>query len=276
MSNGKKLEILYSLLTKSKEIKTEHYGDAVFGAWRNSVERGLVKIFGKDSLEVKQLTNLKFTYTGSRWSGVDYSAQSLGNFRRSMAMVIQAIESYIEEFKEQSDINDSSAISLPTATEIDKIFISHSSLDKYFVEEMIDILETIGIKSHQIFCTSFAGYGAEFGENFLTRIKDELDDNVLVIFILSDNFYESPVCLCEMGATWMRTNHHIPVLMPKFEFNRIRGVIPNTHGFKIDDKDALNQLKVQLEQIFNIDGEQNFSTWERKRDRIIGRINKIS
>ena len=61
------------------------------------------------------------------------------------------------------------------------------------MEELIDLIETIGLKSTQIFCSSFEGYGIDLGENFLDRIKSELNEENLVLFILSENFYSSPV-----------------------------------------------------------------------------------
>ena len=106
----------------------------------------------------------------------------------------------------------------------------------------------------------------------MDKIKEELNNNVLVIFILTHNFYESPVCLCEMGATWIKTNLHIPILVSPFEFKDVKGVIPLTQGFKIDNPHALNQFKKQIEVAFAIEKKLDFSTWERKRDRIIERI----
>lgn len=117
-----------------------------------------------------------------------------------------------------------------------KIFISHSSLDSKIVEKVIDTLEAIGVPSDKIFCSSFEGYGVKLGSDFLDVIKNELDNEVLVLFILSNNFYSSVVSLCEMGATWVKTNQHIPILIPPFNYGDIKGVIPTTHGMKINEK----------------------------------------
>jgi hypothetical protein len=132
-------------------------------------------------------------------------------------------------------------------------------------------METIGLRSNQIFCSSFDGYGVELGENFLERIKSELDDKVLVIFVLSKNFYDSPVCLCEMGATWMKTNEHIPILIPPFDFKDVQGVFPLTQGFKITDSRKMNLLKQKIERLFNLQSVDN-SVWERKRDNALKRL----
>lgn len=157
---------------------------------------------------------------------------------------------------------------------VSKVFVSHSSKDKEIVGEIIEILETIGVKGENIFCSSFEGYGISLGEDFLARLKKELDNDVLVIFVLSQNFYESTICLCEMGATWIKTNEHIPILIPPFNYDNIKGVIQNIQGLKINESQKLNLLKEKLESSFNLVPISN-SRWEVKRDKILERINTI-
>lgn len=156
----------------------------------------------------------------------------------------------------------------------EKIFISHSSADIDIVEKVIDILEAIGVPSDKIFCSSFEGYGIRLGSDFLQVIKEELDNNVLVLFILSSNFYSSAICLCEMGATWVKTNMHIPILVPPFEYGDIQGVIPTTQGMKINEKEKLNSLKDSVMEFIGIES-LNTSIWERKRDKILIDLKKI-
>lgn len=272
----KKIELLKKLIEKSKEIQSQSDSDPNFKSWKNLVERTFVKLFGEKSVEVKQLNTLHFHYQGIMIGGSDYSQSHRNAYKRSFDTLIKSIENYIEEFNEElravteiSENNESE-----NENSITKIFISHSSKDSAIVEEVIEILESIGLNSTQIFCSSFNGYGIDYGDNFLKRIKDELNNNVLVLFILSKNFYESPVCLCEMGATWMKTNTYIPILIPPFDFKDIKGVIPLTQGFTINDPLALNQFKSQIESISNIENILNIPIWERKRDRIVNRINK--
>lgn len=155
-----------------------------------------------------------------------------------------------------------------------KIFISHSSSDIDIVEKIIDTLEAIGVPSEQIFCSSFEGYGVKLGANFLETIKTELNSDVLVLFVLSSNFYASVVSLCEMGATWVKTNEHIPILIPPFEYSEIKGVIPTTHGMKINEKPKFNSLKEKVESFMGLK-QSNFSTWERKRDNILKGIKSL-
>jgi len=203
--------------------------------------------------------------------GDDHTADHLRCFRRDFLITKKQIVSYIEELSEETTENKNNSSEERSELTIKKVFISHSSLDKIFVEEIIDLLETIGLKSTQIFCSSFDGYGIDLGEDFLERIKNELNEEILVLFILSKNFYSSPVSLCEMGATWIKTKEHIPILIPPFDFKDIQGVIPLTQGFKINECLKLNLLKEKLEKLFGLPSIDN-SSWERKRDRILNRI----
>ncbi len=155
-----------------------------------------------------------------------------------------------------------------------KIFISHSSLDSKIVEKVIDTLEAIGVPSDKIFCSSFEGYGVKLGSDFLDIIKNELDNEVLVLFILSNNFYSSVVSLCEMGATWVKTNQHIPILIPPFNYGDIKGVIPTTHGMKINEKEKFNTLKEIVENFIGLT-PVGVSVWERRRDKILKEIKEV-
>lgn len=155
-----------------------------------------------------------------------------------------------------------------------KIFISHATADKEIVESFIDLLEDIGLKSNQIFCSSFEGYGIPLGEDFLDRIKQELASDVLVLFIITNNFYDSKVCLCEMGAAWALSKGHIPIVVPPLSYSDIKGVIPLTQGLLINDVPKLNSLKEKLELDFEIQEKISANIWERKRKKFVESLNK--
>ena len=264
-----KVKLLKKLLEKSETITVESSSDPTFKSWKNLVERTFIKVFGKDSTEFEHFSGLNFSFHAVVYFGdSDYSADHLRCFREDLKMLISSIEQYLEELKEQEN-------SIPINKEIEKpvskVFISHALKDSVFVEEVIEILES---DSNQIFCTSFEGYGIGFGENFLDTIKGELSSDSLVIFILSKNFYASPVCLCEMGAAWVLAKEHIPILIPPLDFSDVKGVIPLSQGFKINEPLKLNLFKEKIENDFSISNKLTMSTWERKRDRIVARIEK--
>ncbi|MES2381117.1 MAG: toll/interleukin-1 receptor domain-containing protein [Bacteroidota bacterium] len=155
-----------------------------------------------------------------------------------------------------------------------KLFISHSSQDDPKIKPFIDLIEDIGVPHSQIFYSSHSAYGVGLGENIFTRLKTELEGNVFALFILSDNFYKSPVCLCEMGAVWIKSSKQIPILIPPFDYNSIQGVFPNSLGFKMDDKKQLNSFKSELESYFNLT-PINITRWEEKRDEYLLKINEL-
>ncbi|USL39607.1 toll/interleukin-1 receptor domain-containing protein [Priestia megaterium] len=156
-----------------------------------------------------------------------------------------------------------------------KIFISHSEKDVEVVECLIDLLEGIGIKSTNIFCTSLEGYGVPLGADFLRTIKDELNGDTLVLFILTENFYNSSICMCEMGAAWIKANECVPILVPPLDFPDMRGVIPHTtHGIKINNASNINTLKSTLIKSLRID-ELDTTIWERKRKKYLKEIEQI-
>lgn len=155
-----------------------------------------------------------------------------------------------------------------------KVFISHSSKDNEQIKPLIDLIENIGVPHSQIFYSSHPAYGVGLGEDIFTRLKTELEDNVFALFMLSDNFYKSPVCLCEMGAIWIKSNKQIPILIPPFSFSSIQGVFPNSLGFHMNDKNQLNNFKSELESYFKLT-PIHISRWEEKRDEYLLKVNNL-
>ncbi len=77
-----------------------------------------------------------------------------------------------------------------------------------------------------------------------------------------------------MGATWVRTNQNIPILIPPFNYDDIKGVIPTTHGMKINEKEKFNTLKEIIEKFIGIE-PIGVSVWERRRDKILKEIKEV-
>lgn len=162
----------------------------------------------------------------------------------------------------------------PKENTFKKIFISHSSKDRDYVTLFVDLLRDMGIEKEKIFCTSVQGYGSDIGENFLERIRKELDSTVIVIFILTHNFYNSPMCLSEVGATWIKTNLFYPVVIPPFSFGEIKDPIGKEQGIDLTNYAQLNDLKGRLEKILDLK-EVYYNDWERKRNSFIEQIKRL-
>jgi hypothetical protein len=277
MNNQEKVKRLNKLIEKSQELKVEDHDDSDFKIWKYLCDRTLIQVFGEYSKEHNHFRNIDFNYAGYMSSYGDYTDEHLRCFRDGFKMLIASIEHYRDELEEITDkkvVVVESKLEAKSTNKINKVFISHASKDAEVVEAVIDMLEDIGVESNQIFCTSFEGYGIDLGENFLDTIKVELSSDTLVLFILSESFYKSPICMCEMGAVWALSKEHIPVLVPPLTYSDIKGVIPLTQGLILTDSLKLNSFKEKIEKVFAIENKLSFSTWERKRDRACARIVK--
>lgn len=161
-----------------------------------------------------------------------------------------------------------------------KIFISHSSNDKEYVQALVELLEDMGIKEDQLFCSSLAEYGIPLNKDIYEYLKTQFKKYSLqVIFVLSDEYYKSAACLNEMGAAWVLQSEYSTVLLPKFEFKNIRGAInPNRVSIKLDNPDMsarLNELKDNMIQIFNLPSISQ-TKWERHKNEFTSKIQDVS
>ncbi|HAO06911.1 MAG TPA: hypothetical protein DCQ50_07960 [Chryseobacterium sp.] len=155
-----------------------------------------------------------------------------------------------------------------------KLFISHSNKDHNKIKLFIDLLEDIGLTTDNYFYSSDPVTGVEQGENIFETLKNRLNNDDFAIFMLSKNFYKSEVCLCEMGAVWIKSSKQIPILIPPFDFKDVKGVFPNTLGFKMDNKEELNKFKETLEKYFSLKPLHS-SRWEEKRNEYLDKVKTL-
>ena len=194
--------------------------------------------------------------------------RQLGHLRTAINLTRDIRNTDLLPIDEQLTTVETQTIKTPN---MNKLFISHSSKDDPKIKPFIDLIEDIGVPHTSIFYSSHPAYGVGLGENIFTRLKTELEGDVFALFMLSDNFYNSPVCLCEMGAVWIKSNKQIPILIPPFDFSSVQGVFPGSLGFKLDDKKQLNNFKSELESYFKLP-PINFTRWEEKRDEYLSKI----
>lgn len=164
-----------------------------------------------------------------------------------------------------------------------KLFISHSSKDKEYVEEIVELIRKIGLNDSQIFCTSVPGFGIDINEPIIDTLREQFNKHDLyVLFIHSENYYSSPIALNEMGAAWALKTKATSILLPGFNYSQMKGVFGSEKiSIKLDEADArilrngLNELRNELLSFFNIDGNKAI-IWENDRDKFINSINRIS
>lgn len=123
-----------------------------------------------------------------------------------------------------------------------KVFISHSSKDQAYATIFVELLKNFGFREKDIFCSSMYATGVKYGERIFERLKEELTDGPIMLYLLSQNYYESVVCLNEMGASWMMSERHYPVALPHFDVQKIVGALSSDQlslvagdQFKVED-----------------------------------------
>lgn len=166
------------------------------------------------------------------------------------------------------------------ANKQNKIFISHASDDKEYVEKFVDLLDSIGVPEKSIVCTSVPGHLVPNGEDIYDWLRAQFTDyNIRVIYMLSKNYYESAVCLNEMGAAWVVRSEELLILLPGFSFESVIGCVDkNKAGIKLDGnedelKDRLGQLKNSLVKEYGLDLSD--TKWERRRNEFINSIKEL-
>ena len=162
-----------------------------------------------------------------------------------------------------------------------KVFISHASKDIKYVEPLVELLDRIGLSENNLFCSSVPGYGIPLGENIYDYLANEFkENNLLVLFVLSENYYNSTACLNEMGAAWVLKRKYYTILLPEFEFEKIDGAIDprkiaiNFGANSQELKHGLSQLRDGIASIFNLKNVSE-SRWENYRDKFLDAIKTI-
>ena len=272
MTRTEKIESLEKLVAEISLLEDPETYHREFWAWRQKAMRRLSQIFDNHSLQV------------AHFLATDYLRPSTASHRayrespaskRQVSEIVERFVSIITSLKEEIPDDPQHIAQKADSKTVKKIFISHSSDDKKLVSEIVHLLSLIGVQDSSIFCSSLEGYGIPLGDNWLQTLKSEVSGEVIVLFVLSPNYFESEICLCEMGAAWVLSKKHIPILIPPFDFSDMQGVIPLTQGFKVDNKHRWTELKTELEGIFNLSPKAP-QIWESRRDEILERIAKPS
>lgn len=124
-----------------------------------------------------------------------------------------------------------------------KYFISHSSKNACYGEEIVQLLINLGVPSDKIIFTSKSGFGIPKGENIFDWLKNQIEEKPFVIYLLSDEYYSSVACLNEMGAAWIVENKHITLFTPKFNMDDPKfkngAIDPRKMGVFIDDQNDI-------------------------------------
>lgn len=127
-----------------------------------------------------------------------------------------------------------------------RVFISHASKDRLFGDAIVRLLSGIGLAKNQIIYTSDSDYGIPPGHDIFDYLKDQISDGTYMIYLLSGNYYNSIVCLNEMGAAWVRQADEQMLLLPGFDTNdpRFQSGVSNPNKMAVRVDDAIQVWKI--------------------------------
>lgn len=151
-----------------------------------------------------------------------------------------------------------------------KVFISHSSNDKELLDEFVDkiLKQACGLANDNIVYTSIHSTGVEPGEGIPAFIKHNLKTSSLVLFMISENYRKSEVCLNEMGATWALNRKAISILLPGTSFDKLGWLTSFNKAIKINDEEGLDRIFRMLSR-----GKCEVSDWTRLKRAFMNSCN---
>ncbi len=150
------------------------------------------------------------------------------------------------------------------------IFISHSSKDKIKIDELVTCLKLL--KCEVFYSSEASTNSIEFGQNFYVKIKEEILNSDMVIFMVSDNFYESIPSLIEVGIAYGEGKRMIPVAFKSGEYDKVlKGVFNTNQRLScLDKEDDVIQL------LSNASGSHDTITINKLTKRILNIKNYFS
>lgn len=156
-----------------------------------------------------------------------------------------------------------------------KVFISHANRDKELADQLADLIVTgIGLPHDEVFCTSLEGLGIPEGTpDFKEYIRQQLDLCDTVIALISENYYASPFCMCELGAVWALAKNFFPILVAPVDFTDLRGALTGMQCRKLSDSATASALYTRLSKL--ISNPVPIERWDLKKETFLRRLPKI-
>lgn len=157
-----------------------------------------------------------------------------------------------------------------------KVFISHATSDKPIADLVEQLIETgIGIPHNEVFCTSLEGHGIPEGTpEFKEHIRKQLDGCDTVIALISENYYASPFCMCELGAVWILAKNFFPILISPITFKDLRGALHGTQCRELEHPATPSALYDHLSKLAPT--PVPVARWDIKKDIFIKSVHSVA
>lgn len=98
-----------------------------------------------------------------------------------------------------------------------RVFISYGTKNKELADHFIEFLQLgMGVQRADIFCTAFSE-ALPTGENFIEKIRTELEACSVVILLITEEYLKSAFCMAEMGVAWGLKKCCFPLLLVPYD-----------------------------------------------------------
>lgn len=156
-----------------------------------------------------------------------------------------------------------------------RVFISHAAVDKPLADALADLLRLgTDLTAARILCTSLEGMGVPEGvSDYLDYLRTTLNGAELVVPLLTPAFFDSEVCLIELGAMWGAQLPSFPIVVEPVDYGRVEQVLGKMQLSKIDDAKHLARLHDAIVTKFGLKARTDM--WEAKRDQFLAKLPNI-
>jgi hypothetical protein len=156
------------------------------------------------------------------------------------------------------------------------IFLSHATADTKLAEKFLRFLvEAIGVREKEIFCSSVEGHGIPLGDDFNEYMKTSIQEPKLVILLMTPRYMESWFCLMELGAAWAKSHYTLPIVVPPVKFSAVSSTLGLKQGWSIDNEEKLNALRDMIIKAKIPLDDRSATTWDKKRTQWKSDLKKL-
>jgi hypothetical protein len=155
------------------------------------------------------------------------------------------------------------------------IFLSHSSKDKALADKVADLLTSgCAVNPNDILCTTLEGKGIPAGTpSFIEYLRQQIQEPKLVILLLSENFFASQFCLCELGAVWGMGLTNFPLVVPPMDKGKLKATLAVAQAGEVNSTAYLDELRDLV--LHTVGASVPTPTWNVKRDAFLHGLDEV-
>ena len=268
MKKAEKLTILDELIERTDKLKCTNDSphtpvvDDTLSFIRNVLDKTNAPIWGE------RIRSLRWYLIGFRTDGLTNNniqqwVSTKQKFKDILISIKNEVELYTSDEEQQinNDINKNNSDPI--------IFLSHTSSDKPYGDALEKLIVGLGVKNDQLIYTSHPLHKIPLDANIYNYLRKNINRNIFMIILWSEEYLESPACLNEMGAAWVTQSDYTNIYTPKFNFGN-----PKYHECAVDTrkmgailngdshcKTNMLELKDKILSIFELEIDEKTTTY---------------